>query len=347
MAGTKAALVGAGYWASQAHLPALLSLDGVEIIGIADPDVKRAQALAHAHDIPLAVASLESLLDHARPEVVVIATPTETHGPLITAAIAAGAAVFCEKPLVNSARIAADLAAVAHGAAAPCTVGYSFRYAPALQALQGDIRQGVLGEPWLLEMFEYNAQFHPSLGKPVGWKGDPKQARAGALLEYGSHLIDLAGWLAGDIEAVHSSFARVLPGARLDDIATLQMRFREPATGILVAGWVLSGGVPGIKVRFHGSKGLGEAEVGFARTGVHAYRRLMPDGRSEDVQLTVETDGVWLYARRHLEDLLFRTRGLPTPYPGTLPTFTDGARVQQTIDAALQATDGWVAPRAE
>ena len=347
MAGTKVALVGAGYWASQAHLPALLSLDAVEVVGVADPDVPRAQALAHAHGIPLAAASLDELLDQVRPEVVVIATPTETHAPLITAAIAAGAAVFCEKPLVNGARSAADLAAVARGAAAPCTVGYSFRYAPALQALRQDIRQGVLGEPWLLEMFEYNAQFHPSLGKPVGWKGDPAQARAGALLEYGSHLIDLAGWLAGDIEAVHSSFARVLPRARLDDIATLQVRFREPATGILVAGWVLSGGVPGIKVRFHGSEGLGEAEVGFARTGVHTYRRLMPNGCGEDVPLTVETDGVWLYARRHLDDLLCRTRGLPSPYPGTLPTFDDGARVQHTIDAALQATAGWVAPEAK
>jgi predicted dehydrogenase len=343
MTDTKVALVGAGYWASQAHLPALLSLDAVDVVGIADPDLTRAQTLAGAHGIPLAVASLDILLDQARPEVVVIATPTETHASLIAAAIAAGAAVFCEKPLVNSARSAADLAALARAAAAPCTVGYSFRYAPALQALRRDISQGVLGEPWLLEMFEYNAQFHPSLGKPVGWKGDPRQARAGALLEYGSHLLDLAGWLAGDIEAVHASFARVLPGARLDDIATLQMRFREPATGILVAGWVLSGGVPGIKVRFHGSAGLGEAEVGFARTGVHAYRRLMPDGRGEDVPLAVETDGVWLYALRHLEDLLFLTRGLPTPYPGTLPTFTDGARVQQVIDAALQDTAGWAA----
>ena len=347
MAGTKVALVGAGYWASQAHLPALLSLDGVDVVGIADPDVTRAQALARAHGIPLAVASLETLLDQVRPEVVVIATPTETHAPLIMTAIAAGAAVFCEKPLTNGARSSADLATAVCGAAVHCTVGYSFRYAPALQALQRDLREGVLGEPWLLEMFEYNAQFHPSLGKPVGWKGDPQQARAGALLEYGSHLIDLAGWLAGAIEAVHTSFARVLPGARLDDIATLQLRFREPATGILVAGWVLSGGVPGIKVRFHGSKGLGEAEVGFARTGVHAYRRLMPDGSGEDVPLPVETDGVWLHARRHLEDLLFLTRGLPTPYPGTLPTFDDGARVQHTIDAALQATGGWVAPEAD
>jgi hypothetical protein len=73
----------------------------------------------------------------------------------------------------------------------------------------------------------------------------------------------------------------------------------------------------------------------------------MPDGRGEDVPLTVEAEGVRLHARRHLEDLLFLTRGLPTPYPGTLPTFADGTRVQQTIDAALQATGGWVAPEAE
>lgn len=52
MAETRAVLIGAGYWAHHAHLPALLSLDGVSVVGIADPQLERAQALAHAHGIP-------------------------------------------------------------------------------------------------------------------------------------------------------------------------------------------------------------------------------------------------------------------------------------------------------
>ena len=60
------------------------------------------------------------------------------------------------------------------------------------------------------------------------------------------------------VRRVSTSFARVLPGARLDDIATLQLQFDPPAIGVLVASWVLSGGFPGIRIRLHGSAGLGE-----------------------------------------------------------------------------------------
>lgn len=338
---TRVALVGAGYWAAQAHLPALQAHDAVEIVAVIDPALERARALATAHNIPAALASFEALLAAQRPDMVVIAAPTEAHPPLTTAALKAEIAVLCEKPLANTVPVAQELADLADTVAVPSSVGYSFRYAPALQALQHDIRRGALGVPWLLEMFEYNAQFHPTRSKPTGWKGDPAQARAGALLEYGSHLIDLAGWLAGPIEAVHAALTRVLPGACLDDIATLQMRFRAPAIGILVSGWVLSGSIPGIKVRFHGSEGLAEVEMSQTVPGGQAYRRASLDGALEDVPLEGLNNAVWLYARRHIADLVALWQGQPSPYPGTLPTLRDGVRVQQVLEAALSATAGW------
>jgi predicted dehydrogenase len=189
-------------------------------------------------------------------------------------------------------------------------------------------------------MFEYNAQFHPRNNKQPGWKGDPARAQAGALLEYGSHLLDLAGWLAGPIEAVQSACARVLPAARLDDIATLQLRLRAPAIGILVASWVLSGSIPGIKIRFHGAEGLAEVELNETIAGGQAYRRFSLSGVAEDMPLERLDDPVWGYARRHSGDLIRVLRGEPPLYPDTLPSFTDGLAVQQAIDAAL-AAPGW------
>lgn len=337
----RVALVGAGYWATHAHLPALQAQEAIDVVAVIDPAIERAHALAAAHNIPAAVASLDALLAAQRPDLVVIAAPTEAHPTLTARALNAGIAVLCEKPLANTVHIARELAELAESVAVPSSVGYSFRYAPALQALHHDIRRGTLGVPWLLEMFEYNAQFHPSRGKPTGWKGDPAQARAGALLEYGSHLIDLAGWLAGPIEAVHASLTRVLPGARLDDIATVQLRFRAPAIGMLVSGWVLSGSIPGIKIRFHGSEGLAEVEMSQTVPGGQAYRRASLDGAMVDVRLDGLEDSVWMYARRHVADVIALMQGRLSPYPGTLPTLRDGVRVQQVIEAALATTGGW------
>jgi len=43
---TRVALIGAGAWAAQAHLPALLLQEAVEIVGVVDPVIGRARTLA-------------------------------------------------------------------------------------------------------------------------------------------------------------------------------------------------------------------------------------------------------------------------------------------------------------
>jgi len=338
---TRVALIGAGAWAAQAHLPALLRQEAVEIVGVVDPVIDRARTLAARHNIALAVESIDTLLAVRRPDVIVIAAPTEAHPTLATTALKEGIAVLCEKPLANTPTIAAEMATLAESSGTLSSVGYSFRYALAMQALKRDIQSGILGHPWLLEMYEYNAQFHPTRGTSTGWKGDPARARAGSLLEYGSHLIDLARWLVGPIEAVHASLTRVLPQARLDDIATVQVRFRPPAIGILVSGWVLSGSSPGIKIRFHGSEGLAEVELSEIVPGGQTYRRIALDGATEHIPLAESAVSCWTYAQRHIADMLALLHGEPSPYPDTLPTFRDGVLVQQVLEAALRATGGW------
>ena len=258
------------------------------------------------------------------------------------AAIAAGIPVFCEKPLANDASVAHELAQLAAAAGVPATVGYSFRYSPAIQALRADIADGRLGEPWLIELFEYNAQFHPANGKPMNWKGDPAHAKAGALFEYGSHVVDIAAWLVGPPRGVSTNLTRVLPGARLDDVATLQFRFDPPAIGILVAGWVLSGSIPGIRVRLHGSGGLGEVVLSETIPGGQVYRRYRLDGSiAEEPTLDPLGDPRSGYARRHMADFIAHVSGREMRYPLTLPTFVDGARVQDVLETALVATERW------
>lgn len=339
----KVAVLGTGFWARYAHVPALQSLPGVEVVACIGRTPERAGAFAAEYGIPATYGSVEALLaSDDRPDLLVVAAPDAIHPAASTAALRAGVPVFCEKPLANEAGVAHELAAIAREAGVAATVGYSFRYSPAVQALRADLRSGRLGTPWLLELFEYNAQFHPANGKPMNWKGDPAEAAAGALYEYGSHIVDIAGWLAGPIESVSTSLTRVLPGARLDDIATLQMRLAAPAIGILVAGWVLTGSIPGIRIRVHGSEGLGEVELNQALRGEQAYRRFDLDGSlREEVALEALGTSGPAYARRHFQDLIARIQGEEPVFDSTLPTFDDGARVQDVLEAALGATEAW------
>ena len=337
------ALVGCGFWAAQAHLPALRELPEVQVVACVGRDDDEAGAFAAAQGIASAYVSLDELLAKESLDALVISTPDDLHVAGVEAAFGAGIGVFCEKPLANVASEAWRVTRMGADAGVVATVGYSFRYSAAVQALRDDFRSGALGTPWLVELYEYNAQFHPRGGKPMNWKGDPRHARAGALFEYGSHAVDIAQWIVGPVERVVSGQSRVLPGARLDDVSTVLMDFGGPTLGTLTCGWVLAGEAPGLRVRLHGSEGAAEALLDQTLDGGEVYRRLSVDGRPvSERELPFQPEfGRSRYAVHHLGDFCRALRGGPPVFGETMPTFEEAAGVQTLLDTVLEATDRW------
>ena len=118
----RAAVVGLGWAAGEFHLPALQAVDGVELVGGADPSEERRAWWAKSTDSP-AFASIEELMDSAQPELVVVGTPPDSHADLSTKALEGGAHVICEKPFVSTVEEADRVlaAATAAGGASPST----------------------------------------------------------------------------------------------------------------------------------------------------------------------------------------------------------------------------------
>jgi predicted dehydrogenase len=92
-------VLGAGAIAQVAHLPVLRRLPGVEVVGICDNDVGKAQALAARFEVKDTYDDIEEVLRYANVDVVVICTPNHLHEIHIVSALAAGAHVLCERPL--------------------------------------------------------------------------------------------------------------------------------------------------------------------------------------------------------------------------------------------------------
>lgn len=336
----RCALVGTGNWAASALLPALRAQQGVEVVACVAGSLDEARGFAASHAIPTAYPSLEEMLARETLQVAVVSTPDHVHATAVKALIAAGVAVYCEKPLSNDAPEAHELVALQQSRKIAATVGYSFRFNPAIQALKADLDKGSLGEIWLIELAEHNPQFHPKSGKAMNWKGDPAQAAGGALFEYGSHVIDMGAWLLGPVARVSSSFKRVLPGARLDDTATLQMEFASGAQGVLIASWVLTGGFPGTRVKLHGSEAVGEVLIDDRLPGGQRYHvapAFGPGGEEREVApMAVPRSDA---ATRHIAAFLAQVRdGGAHP---TLPTLAQAAHVQDVLAAALKAEKQW------
>ncbi|MDR1799603.1 MAG: Gfo/Idh/MocA family oxidoreductase [Bifidobacteriaceae bacterium] len=340
-----AAVLGTGTWARTAHLPALTATPGVTVAACVDPNLAAAEEAAATFEVPNAFTDLDQLFAaHPDLDLLVVAAPDDAHPAAIRACLERNVAVFCEKPLANDGDEAAELAALAARAQAPATVGYSFRYSPAIQALRTDYLAGILGDIWLVEIAEHNPQFHPGFGRPLSWKGDPEHAAAGALFEYGSHALDLVMWLFGPVTAVSTHLTRILPGARLDDLATCQLRFASGAAGLLVASWVLEGGFPGIRLRVHASRKLADIDLDEALEGKERYRLTEVQTRQvTECPLPTAVTGPSFYATTHLADLIhtIQAPGSATSSP-TLPTIGQAAEDQLVLSAALAATESWV-----
>ena len=142
----RVALVGAhGYGARHLdNLARLGKLNLVELVAVADP---RPPAEGTLPDGVAAFTSLEELLaTGSAPDVVILATPIQTHAPLALAAIAAGADVYVEKPPMASLAQFHEVLAAAQETGRLVQVGFQSLGSHALPALDRLLESGEIGE---------------------------------------------------------------------------------------------------------------------------------------------------------------------------------------------------------
>jgi UDP-2-acetamido-3-amino-2,3-dideoxy-glucuronate N-acetyltransferase len=136
------ACIGAGSWGRN-HVRNLHAL-GV-LAAVCDPDAKRrADAAGIAPGVPV-LAEPSAVLTDPTIDAVVIATPAETHGALVRAALLAGKDVLVEKPLALVVDEGAELAALARERGQILMVGHLLWYHPAVLRLKELIDAGELG----------------------------------------------------------------------------------------------------------------------------------------------------------------------------------------------------------
>jgi predicted dehydrogenase len=154
---------------------------------------------------------------------VVIATPSAQHAQQAIAALDAGLAVFCQKPLGRDARETAAVLDAARRADRLLGVDLSYRGVEALRAARAAVASGELGTVHTLDLV-----FHNAYGPDKPWFTDRALAGGGCLIDLGTHLVDLALWLTG-ARAARVRTARVLhrggavPAEAVEDFATAEL----------------------------------------------------------------------------------------------------------------------------
>src|SRR5579875_3744606 len=131
----KTAIVGTGFM-GKVHTENVRRLGNVEVAAVVGSKPERARQFAQSAGIPIAAESLEQVLENKEISAVHICTPNADHYPMSLAAIEAGKAVLCEKPLTMNVEEARKLVAAAEKRKAIHCVQHNLRYYPVVQQIR-------------------------------------------------------------------------------------------------------------------------------------------------------------------------------------------------------------------
>lgn len=236
-------LVGFGFVSKTFHVPLLQATDGYQITAVSSSKPDEVRSMCSDAEV---VPDPKKLAAHPDIDLVVIASPNETHAPLAEAAMRAGHNVVVDKPFTITLRQARRLATMARKSGLVLSVFQNRRWDSDFLTIQDAIKRGLLGR--IVEFESRIDRFRPDVRER--WREVPGPG-AGLLYDLGPHLIDQTLLLFGIPETVQATLARQRTGARVDDFFQLVLRYGE-SVAVLQAGSLVSGGTPRFSV--HGEK---------------------------------------------------------------------------------------------
>jgi len=185
---------------AQRHLAAYASFPDVEVT-VADI-VPQGEEIAHHHGARWC-ADPSSLLEEPGIVAVDVCTPTPSHAHYIERGLNAGHSVFCEKPLARDLAEALRIREIVESAPGTLSVGYLYRFHPAMAFVREAVASGLLGDV-------YAASFRlGGRGSHKAWK-HLAHTGGGACNEMLVHMLDLALWMFGRPRDAQTLFSDTL-----------------------------------------------------------------------------------------------------------------------------------------
>ncbi|HZQ63782.1 MAG TPA: Gfo/Idh/MocA family oxidoreductase [Gaiellaceae bacterium] len=146
------------------------------------------------------------VIDDPTIDVVDIATPNDSHCEIAVAAAEAGKHILCEKPLARTAQEARQMFEAVHRAGIVHMVAFNYRRTPAVALAKRYLEEGALGRV-LSFRGTYLQDWSADPGSPLSWRFQRSIAGSGALGDIGTHVLDIARHLVGEIASVSSILA--------------------------------------------------------------------------------------------------------------------------------------------
>src|ERR1700743_2034849 len=209
-------LIGYGYAGKTFHALLIQSVPGLALAVVGSGKRELIQATYPG----ITVCSATEVPTPPEVDLVVIATPNDSHFPLAAAALRAGKDVVVDKPFTVTLAEARSLAEIAKQNNRLLSVFHNRRWESEILATKAILNAGSLGE--ISHYESHMDRFRPAVRQR--WREDPGPG-AGLWFDLGPHLIDQALHLFGLPQSVNANFGILRPGGQTDDWAHVQLNY--------------------------------------------------------------------------------------------------------------------------
>ncbi len=323
----------------------------------------------------------KAAVQSAEIDLVDVATPNYMHAPVAMAAIEAGKAVSCEKPIAATLKEAGAMAKAAKKAGVKTFVWFNYRRVPAIALAHQLVRQGRIGE--IRHVRASYLQDWAGLEVPLAWRFEKKLAGSGAHGDLNAHIVDMTRFVTGEeiteiCGAIAETFIRerrrmagVVGGGiaeglqasgesgkvTVDDTLLFLARFSGGAVASFEAARQATGNQNRNSFEINGTKGslrfdferMNELEFYDATTEriVQGWTNIMVTHGSDHPYVGAWWPDAHLIGYEHgfvnqAYDILRVLAGMQPIVP--IPSFDDAYKTQQVLEAAMQSAKSkrWV-----
>jgi predicted dehydrogenase len=240
-------------WASTAHIPALRALDGYEIRALSSSKQASADAVRAKFGVAATYASHEELVTRQDVDLVVVTVKAPNHFDLVTAALNAGKAVYCEWPLGSDLDEARQMAELATKQQANTIIGLQARLAPQIEYARDLVAANYVGEVLSTTMF--GLQSTGGTVAPANVYMMDNSSGANLLTVSVGHSLDALSHVLGELESLSALTAIRRPHVRVE--GTNNQIARSSADQIAVLGQLESHATASLHIHEGSAGGTG------------------------------------------------------------------------------------------
>jgi predicted dehydrogenase len=218
-----------------------MKLANASLVAVSDIS-KKALKDARNAGVKKVFDNYEQLLKDSEIDAVIIALPTHLHLQCARKAAEERKHIFLEKPIARNVQEAQEIISAAESNSVKLMIGYPMRFNPAYSSLKEKIDSGTLGDVEIARAtniscgpFFHRMQDYAPTPVPEWWF-NKQLTGGGALMDLGSHMINILRWYFGEITDAKSHLGYHF-NLDFEDSAICLAKFKSGTIGIITVGW--------------------------------------------------------------------------------------------------------------